>query len=331
MKPRHVLLIAAVIALCVLPHFLEIYWQHVGIYTLWFVYLCVAWNIGCSTGMVSLCHTLFIGAGAYTSTLLFLHFGISPWLGMIPGAGVALLIALAVGWLCFPRGLPPLSFVIISMALAFSGIAVVLSSPSFLGGDKGFSLFFTSPNPWNYQFISKLPYYYIILAMTIGIIATHMLIVRSKVGLYFRSINDNERGAAAAGVNIVRYKLIALGLSAFLCALAGTFWAQYSCYVNPENVMDIHLSVLLILFVTIGGFGTVWGPIFAATILVPLGEILRAEMGVVAGLDHMVYGALIIVTIVYMPQGIWPNLIRQLAKRRELAPSDGSHSHPQGT
>ncbi len=319
-KRQYTLLMAAAIVLIALPHFVGPYWQHLLIYVIWFIYLCVAWHIACSTGMYSFCHTLYIGGGGYTSTLLFRHFGLSPWLGMVAGAGVALLLALALGLLCFPRRMPPLSYCVITLALAFAGIAVVYGFPVFLGGDEGFSLAFTSSNLWNYQFLSKLPYYYIILAMAIGVVAIQWIIVRSRMGLYFRAISNNERAAAAVGVNVVRYKLISLGLSAIICAVGGTFWVQYSAFVNPASIMDIRISILLFLFTVVGGLGTIWGPVLAVSILLPLGEILRAWGGTyVAGMDSIVYGTIIILIIIYMPQGIWPWLTQRLARKREVA------------
>jgi len=288
-----------------LPHFLDIYWTHVAIYTLWWIYLCVAWDISAQTRMYSIGHTLFLGAGGYVAVLLFLNLHISPWLGMWAGVLIALLLALLMGYLGFRFGLSPLSFVIMTLAFAFIADQVVTATPA-LGQERGFRLYFTSDDPANFLWLSKVPYYYIILAMTLGAIAVNYFILRSKLGLYFKAIHDNERAAAAAGVDILKYKLYAFLISAALTSLAGTFWGQYAGLINPENHLAIIIGVLMILYTAIGGVGTLWGSIAVPAFFVPLGEFLRSELGArYAGANLVLIGILVVIVLVLIPQGIF--------------------------
>jgi len=228
--------------------------------------------------MICIAHTWFLGIGGYVPALLFIHLGITPWLGMLVGMLCAALLAIFMFYLPFRLGLPSLSFVIYTLALVFIGYHIALGS-TLLGRDWGLHLFFQADNPANFQWRSKLPYYYILLVMTVGVGAINWLILRSKVGLFFRGIKDNERVAAAAGVDVVRYKLLAIAISAGLMAPAGTLWGMYSRFVDPETLLAVHLPIKICLYTVIGGVGTFWGPIAGAATLAPLTELIRGAMG----------------------------------------------------
>lgn len=104
-----------------------------------------------------------------------------------------------------------------------------------------------------------------------------MWLYGSKAGLYFRTIRDNERAALAIGVPSLRYKMLSMAISAFMTALAGVFYAQFLLYVEPKTFAGLTIVIEIILFTVVGGTGTVWGPVLGPLLLVPLGEVLRAE------------------------------------------------------
>ncbi len=279
------------------------YWLHIAIYTLWFTYVCVAWNLLAIGHQYSLMHTVFIGAGAYTSTLLFQTAGVSPWLGLLAGAGVALVLGLVVGWMCFRAGLPPLSFVLITLAMT-NIVEFVANALPQIGGSDGLVILTIRDDPRNFVFVDKRPFYYLLLVMLAVILVISRTTFSAKLGLYLRAIYDTERGAASAGVDVFRYKLLAIGLSAALVAPAGTFWAQYSGHVEPASTIGVHTSVLIFLFVALGGVGTFWGPIVGSLVLVPTGEIVRFFLGgEVPGLNTVIYGVLVVVVVLTMPKG----------------------------
>jgi branched-chain amino acid transport system permease protein len=316
--------ITLLIFAAVLPLFVGDYNLHVALYTIWFIYLCLAWNISAMTGMICIAHTCFLGIGAYLPALLFIHLGISPWFGMMAGMLGAAVLALILFYLPFRLGLPPLSFVIYTLALVFITYHVALGS-TILGRDWGLHLFFRADDPANFQWQSKLPYYYLLLVMTFGGGAVNRMILKSKVGLFFRAIKDNERVAAAAGINIVRYKLLASIISAGLIAPAGIFWGMYSRFVDPETLLSVHLPIKICLYTVIGGVGTFWGPIIGAATLAPLTELIRGAMGArYAGGDLVLIGAIIIVILVVMRRGVaeWVNLRRL---RTKMIPGKSAH------
>ena len=279
------------------------YWLHIVIYTLWFTYVCVAWNIMAIGHQYSLMHTVFIGAGAYTSTLLYLGLTISPWLGMVAGAAVALALGLAIGAMCFRAALPPLTFVLITLALTNIAEFVAGSTPE-IGGTDGLAILIVRDNPANFIFVDKRVSYAIVLAMLGIALIVSRVVFGSKLGLYLRAIYETERGAAAVGVNVFRYKMVGMAISSALVAPAGTFWAQYSGHVEPGSTIGVHTSILIFLFVALGGVGTFWGPILGALVLVPVGELIRYFLGAqVPGLNTVVYGVIVILVVLFMPKG----------------------------
>lgn len=288
-----------------LPHWLNPYHVHILILSLWFVYLCSAWNIvGGFAGQFAFAHSVFIGIGAYTSTFLYLHFNLSPWLGMFPGALFAVLSGLLMAWLSFRYELPHLSFALITLGFAYIAMFLV-SSIEAVGAEAGIHIPPRGYSPLEFQFAGKLPYYYIILGMAMGVILLSRLILRRKMGLYFMAIRDNEKAAAAVGINLLGTKMMAMTISALLCAFAGTFWAQYTLFIEPASTFGPFVVIQMILFAAIGGIGTLWGPVVAPLILTPLGEILRAKLGTqYMGINLLVYGAIVVFVILFMQRGI---------------------------
>jgi branched-chain amino acid transport system permease protein len=156
-----------------------------------------------------------------------------------------------------------------------------------------------------FQFDTKLPYYYVMLVMTLGVLAVTYWFSQSKLGFYCVAIRENEDAAQALGVPIVRYKLFATGLSAFLSALAGTFFAQYVTFIDPFSIMGMALSIEVLIYPIIGGPGTVFGPLIGAAVLVPIAEVTRTLSGAgQTGLHLMVYGGFLIFAIMFMPEGL---------------------------
>ena len=145
------------------------------------------------------------------------------------------------------------------------------------------------------------------------------------MGIYFRAIHDNERVAAAAGVNVTRYKIIALVISGALTAVGGTFWAQYYRFISPHTFSP-HFGIVLILLTVIGGSRTLWGPVLGSVILIPLGEVLKTQFGeYFPGLNLIIYGVVIIAILLTLRTGILPYLAER-QQRRRAALAATSHS-----
>ncbi len=293
-------------------------WVNTTILTLLFAYLCLSWNIvGGIAGQFCIGHSLFVAAGAYTSTLLALRFGISPWAGMFAGGAVAAAMGAAIAWLSLRYELPPLSFALVTLALGMLGYLSV-SSLDVLGASRGLTLPIRG-TPAMYQFRNDATYYYVILAHLAAVLLFTIFVYDSRLGLYLRGIRDNERASLGVGIHVLRYKMAAMGVSAFFTALGGTFYAQYLQFVDPQTFAGLTLVIEVILFAVVGGSGTIWGPLIGPLLLVPLGEILRNSLGdQTPGLHLFVYGVLLVAIIRFAPRGL-QGLAESLAARIHVA------------
>jgi branched-chain amino acid transport system permease protein len=310
---------AAGAVLLVLPFWIPSNWQNLLITTFYYAYLGQAWNIlGGYTGQLSLGHAAFFGIGAYTSAVLAIHLGVSPWLGMLAGALLAAVLSLGIGYLGFRFGLRGFYFILLTLAMAEICRLVALHLP-ILGGYTGLFITFT-PNPWQFQFRGKIPYYYIalgFLGLACGVV---WLIQRSKLGTYLVAIREDEDASEALGVDTFRYKMIAYAVSAALTAVGGTFYAYFQFYLQPNTVLHINHSVDIMIRPIVGGSGTILGPVLGSFLLELLGEFSRAYFASgAAGLNVVIYGLLLIAVVLFLPHGVYPTLahwIRRGAWRR---------------
>lgn len=296
--------------LALLPLVLPSGWINMAIMTMMFIYFCIAWNIvGGIAGQFCIGHSLFLAAGAYTSTLLSMHLGITPWIGMYAGAAIAAVIGMFIAWLSFRYALPPLSFALVTIALAMLGY-LALSSIDFFGASRGLTLPLRG-TPANYQFRSDSSYYIVILVQVFGALALTAWLYGTRIGLYLRAIRDNERAARAIGIPVLKYKMLAMGLSAALMAFGGTFYAQYLQYVEPRTFASIGIVIEIILFTVVGSVGTLWGPVVGPLLLVPTGEWLRHTFGgSVPGIHLLIFGVLLVLVIRFAPDGLLGGLAR---------------------
>jgi branched-chain amino acid transport system permease protein len=269
-------------------------------------YLGTAWNIvGGYVGQVSLGHAAYYGVGAYVSTLTSLEFGITPWLSMLLGAATAAALGFAIG-------IPSLRFrggtaFFCMVSIAFAETARLLFLNLRIGGGAMGVWMPVLPDSFlNFQFhANKLPYYYIILSFLLIEIFVVYKISRARMGYYFVAIREDEVKTESLGINTRNYKLLAIAISAFFTAIAGVFYAQYVLYFDPYTVFSLELSVYMVLVATIGGRGTVFGPVCGAFVLTPLSEYTRAMLGgVFRGLSLVIYGFLLMVVVIAAPTGI---------------------------
>lgn len=288
--------------------------QHVMILFFMFGMMGVAWNImGGYAGMFSFGQVAFFGIGAYTSSFLLMAYHVNPWIGLIIGGLVAALVGAAIGYPC--SNLRGHYFAIASIAFG-EIVRTHFNNWKLIGAAEGLSLPMLNEGFKNFMFhSSKLPYYYIMLAFLIISLLVCYLISTSKMGYYFRAIKESHDVAKVLGINVVWYRLIAIMISAFLTAMAGTFYAQYVLYIDPESVMLLPISIQIVLISMLGGAGSVMGPVVGAAILIPTSEITRVWLGHKGtGVDMMIYGFLITLISVYQPKGVW-GLFTNMGKR----------------
>jgi branched-chain amino acid transport system permease protein len=302
---------------------------HVMIMTFLFATLGVAWNImGGYAGMLSFGQAAFFGIGAYTSSYLLTAHGWNPWLGLLVGGVVSAITAIAIGWPC--SNLRGHYFAIASIAFA-EIVRIHFNNWKLVGAAEGLTIPMSASGLVHFQFHgSKAPYYYVALGMLAIALAVSWWVSRSRMGFYFRAIKESHDLAMVLGISFVRYRLWAIAIAAFLSAAAGTFYAQFILYLDPESVLILPISVQVVLIAMLGGAGSVFGPVLGAAVLIPLSEITRAQMGHRGnGLDMMIYGALIWAISVYQPKGLW-GLLEGLAARRATKPATALPSAPAG-
>ena len=265
--------------------------------------LASSWNIaGGYAGMFSLGHGAFIGIGAYMSSMLFIHFKLSPWLGMITGAVVAGVIASCLGYIC--GRLKGHYFALATIAFVELVNIAGVQLKELTRGSEGLSIPFSAG--WaNFMFENKVTYAYIGLAFMAGFYFLSLALERSKLGYYLVAMREDEDAAKSLAINTPRIKMVSIGLSGFLAAIGGTFYAQYILFIEPDTVLSFNFSVQVALVAIVGGMGTALGPLVGSFLLTPLSMLLRAYLGgSLAGLHILIYGFLLIIVVFFIPDGI---------------------------
>jgi len=280
----------------------------------WYAYLTLSWNIvGGFAGQLSLGHAAFTGIGAYTSTVLFIQFGLSPWLGMLAGGTFAAIIAITIGYPCFRlRGA---YFALSTIAFAEALKVLVENTREVFGipikGAQGLLVPLKGQSLINFQFLSKAHYYYVILIMMLVALFITYKITKSKLGYYLSAIRNDVDAARSLGINVSRCRLKAAILSAFLTAIGGTFYAQMLLFIDPAGIMGLYLSMEIVFIAIIGGRGTLMGPILGAFFMVPIAEFTRFYFGgQKVGVHFIIYGIALIAIMLFSPRGINDLIVR---------------------
>jgi branched-chain amino acid transport system permease protein len=311
------LALAGVLVLLALPAVLSGYLLTIFILIFFYAYLGQSWNIlGGYTGQLSVGHAAFVGIGAYTSALLSIERGLTPWIGMLAGALLAATLGAVIGYLGFRFGHRGFYFVLLTVAFA-EVCRILVSNIDRLGGAVGLYITFTG-DPKQFQFQDPRAYYYVALALMLIATGAAALVERRRFGIYLSAIREDETAAEALGVNAFRYKMLAMILSSALTGLGGTFYAFYLFSLQPNAMFGIPLSVEIVIRPIIGGSGTLLGPLLGSFILTPLGELSRHFFGAsgLHGAHLIVYGVLLVAVVLFLPEGAYPWLRARLARRR---------------
>jgi branched-chain amino acid transport system permease protein len=310
---------AAIMVLVALPLFPALFGAYaITIFTLIFFYgfLGQAWNIvGGYAGQLSAGHAAYLGIGAYTAAMLSVEAGVTPWIGMFVGGALAAVLGSIVGFLGFRFGLRGFYFVLLTVAFA-EICRIIVANVDALGGAIGYYISFTG-NPRQFQFQDNRAYYYIALGFMLVATGLVAWLQGRRFGVYLAAIREDESACEALGVNTFKYKMLAMMLSSFLTGVGGTFYAFYLFSLNPNTVFGVPLSVEIIIRPIVGGAGTVLGPILGSFILSPLAELARHyfAQGGWTGAHLIVYGALLIAVVLFLPEGAYPRLQRAWARR----------------
>ena len=325
---RHLVAIGVLlVVMAPLPLVLPPAQSAVAVRVLIFALMSIGWNIMSGFGgMFSFGHAAYFGLGAYVTAWLLVEHDISPWIGMAGGIVVAAAFATLIGFLSLRYRLRGAYFALATFAFA-EMLRLWAINSDFVNRAEGYHVPLLPESSWWYmQFEPASPnYFWIALGLTVIAMVVSVLYLRSRPGQYTMAARDDEEAAAAVGIPVMRYKLFTMALSAAVTSVAGAFYVQYFLFIDPDLAFGSSVSIQAILPAVIGGVATIWGPVIGAAVMGPLNDvtatILRNPPAFLdflqgrGGLDVIVYGALLIVIVLALPQGIYGALRERWSRR----------------
>ncbi len=293
MKNTKVILACIIVGLFgILPLGLNVYQQHVMIVCLFYVMMSASWNLLAGyTGQVSFAHAAFAGIGAYTSGILAVKAGLSPWLGIPLGVLFAAVIGFGVGLLCLKMGGIYLSLTTLGVSEIFH--IIINNEYEITRGTMGLQV------PGLLVEYSKTGYFYIMLVTAIVSLLVIYWMIHSNIGLNFRAVQNDEKAAASLGVDVIRIRVLAFTVSSALAGLAGGVYGHYLLLITPE-IPSLDQQFLVLSMTIIGGMGSFIGPIIGAFTLEILSEYIRGY-----GEYHvLVFGLIALSMARFAPNGV---------------------------
>jgi len=275
---------------------LSTYTMHLLILVLTWSVIGMAWNIlGGYTGQVSFGHAAFFGMGAYTSGMLYLHFGISAWWGLPVSIVVLTALSLIIGYICLRlRGA---YFALATLALGEICRVTAENLVKITGGNMGILI---NERTW----VEKTWFFYIILLIAAATYILIRIVIGSKLGYCFVAIREDQDAAESLGIDTTFYKTISLCLSGVLTGIAGAFYMNYMGYIDPSIVFPLFdISIVVVMVVMIGGAATFWGPVIGSIIMVFLAEVIRS-LPYIGAAHQTIFGIILILIIIFLPNGI---------------------------
>jgi branched-chain amino acid transport system permease protein len=305
-----VVLAVFAVAMLVLPLVASTYLLSVLVVFLFASYLGQAWNIMMGfAGQLSLGHALYVGLGAYLSAALFVHYGLPAWFGMVVGMAAAGLAGSLIAALSFRFGVTGVYFALLTIAFC-EFTRILFDHFGWVGATSG--LFLPVANQTRDDLLhlrgSPVMFYYCLLVLAAAALMLSRVLLRRRIGFYWLAIREDQEAAAALGINVFRYKLAAVAISAAMTAIGGTFMAFYDNNLYPDTIFATSRSVEIITAPIVGGIGTLFGPIVGAFALTVLGEGMTSLSAVfeVDGLKQWFYGVVLLAIVALQPAGLWP-------------------------
>ena len=295
------ILVAALIYACLTLLVTNSYYQLMLTLVLVWASFGLSWNILSGyTGLVSFGHAAFFGLGAYTTALGQLYFDLTPWLLIPIAAVIGGVSGLLVGFPTFRLRGHYFALAMLAYPLAMLYVFEWL-------GYQELTLPIKRDAPFAYmQFSDPRLYTLVALAMLLAVVLITRAVERSRFGMALLAIKQNEAAAEAAGIDALAWKLRSIVLSGAIAGAVGAFYAVVLLVVTPPSVFGMLVSAQALTVSMFGGVGTVWGPLIGAAVLIPVGEILNAELGArIPGIQGVIYGIAIIVVILVAPEGMF--------------------------
>jgi branched-chain amino acid transport system permease protein len=314
-----VLILIAALALIVAPFFMGTFFVNLFTMIFLFSYLAGAWNImGGYGGLVSFGHAAFLGLGSYTTTLLYLNFKISPWMGMWVGAFFAGFVGFILAWTTFRYKLKGVYFVV-STLLIGEIFRIIVTNVDWTNYSQGIQI------PRKLSFLefqfSETTLYLIAFVMMAGMIFFTRWFSESVLGRRLIATRENEDAAASLGVDLLKIRITVVCLSAILTSLGGSFHAFFIRMILPDFDFGMGTSIQLVVYTLAGGVGSVFGPVIGTIVIALFNEgllMIGTKLGIfeMFTATQIVYGIILMVLIKFLPSGIVGALGKVKQKRK---------------
>jgi branched-chain amino acid transport system permease protein len=301
------------------------YYLHLAITIMLWSFIYTSWSIMGRFGLVSFGHGAFLGIGAYVTTMLWNHYGVTPWLGIPLAILLSLIVAVLIGYPCFRFRITGHYFALVTLALTEVVRLVIVALRDVTGGSLGVTPNIALAGGQSFslvaiQFAHKEVFFYIALAFWLFGLYVWRRIDGSMMRYAMEAISQEEDASESVGIKVTRIKLLITMISAALTALGGALYGQYQLYINPDTVSGVAISLQIVFAVIAGGMFTQLGPTVGAVFTLLLAEGLRVAMGhEVHGLDSTIYGLMLVLFIIYMPNGILGKVLEARTRRAGVA------------
>jgi len=277
-----------------------------------------AWDLlGGWTGQSSLGHAAFVGLGAYTIAVMSSNYGTPSWGALLIAMGLSAVLAFVWGRITF--GLRGAYFTLSTIAIAEILRLIAINERQITGGAVGIFIF-SMDEPFGLDLFSRHVEFHVSLVYLLIVLAVVILVTRGRFGYQMRAVREDENSAMAAGISPTSVKVRAFMLSAALTAAGGVIYGLFLSALQPQPMFELPLSVRIALVAIIGGRGTIFGPLIGAILVTLASELFR---NIFADANLLIYGALIVFVIIFMPRGIMGEIHRR-AVRRRYASSTGN-------
>ncbi|GIX47465.1 MAG: branched-chain amino acid ABC transporter permease [Candidatus Tectimicrobiota bacterium] len=329
MRKRSLLSLLGIVLLALLPlsnietH--EPYAYHILILVLLWGSIYTAWSLMGKYGFVSLGHGAFLGVAVYTVTLLWNYLHLTPWLGMPIALGLCVVLAVLIGYPCFRLRVVGHYFALVTLALGEVVRLTIIAARDYTGGSLGITpARVQPPTPVSWyalQFADRDYFYFLALALWLLTLGVWRWVSRSMSDSALNAISEDEVAAASLGIHVTGEKLRITLISAVMTGLGGILFAQYNMYLNPETLAGVGVSLEIVFAAIAGGMYVALGPTVGALLTISLREYLRVLFGTqFIGAANTIYGILLIIFIIFMPQGILGTLLAWWRRRFGTAP-----------
>jgi branched-chain amino acid transport system permease protein len=297
------------------------YYLHVIILILIWSFIYTSWSLMGRFGLVSLGHGAFLGVGAYAVAMLWNYLDLTPLVGIPLALLLTLFLAILIGYPCFKFRIIGHYFALVTLALGEVISMLIMALRNTTGGSLGFTpnRFGQGTSVYAFQFAQKETFYWIALLVWIAGIWIWKRVDVSMERHALDAISEDEDAAASVGIHVTRQKLRITIISAMMTAFGGILYGQYQMYINPQTLSGVGVSLQIVFAVVAGGMYVAFGPTVGAIITISLAEFLRVLIGTaMVGLDNTIYGLMLILFIIFLPQGILGAIMEKGSRKKAL-------------